>query len=465
MSKTYYIDWENGLDTNDGLSEKTPKKYHNEIKLNPGDTVLFKRGNFIRDWLQATDGTEEAPITYGSYGEGGKPVFCGSENMTDPSNWVKTEQENIWKYVGSVLDEPCNFVYNNGESCGKLCWIKEDMSGQGDWYDTDMGNVGRRLYRYNNDKKRWETNSSYPEGYVRPLYMYSVKNPGEYYSSIECCTYRKFQLATAVYAKFENLKFINSGVHGITGMHDLHVDNCEFQFIGGACFNRTMRIRFGNGVESFQFPKNITVTNCLFNQIFDSCITHQGFWGCTPGIDIKYTNNLMFNYGMAAYEVRDHIPIRTCFNNNICVGAGKGFASQDDIFPRNSEIYPFPMGHHIFIWRMAKQNPDPEAKLEIKGNIFYDAPVGAAIYSFILDEPEKQFDFDNNVYYTTSKKMINRHGEINYKPDEFDRYVSESGQDKNSRYEKIDIRAAVKDWYKRTGNGDVSDQTLTFFGI
>ena len=32
-------------------------------------------------------------------------------------------------------------------------------------------------------------------------------------------------------------------------------------------------------------------------------------------------------------------------------------------------------------------------------------------------------------------------------------------------YEKIDIRAAVKKWYKECGKGEVSDETLDLFGI
>jgi len=458
---TYYIDWVNGLDTNDGLSEKTPKQFHNSIDLKPGDTVLFKRGNMLRNRLDAKSGTEEGRITYGAYGEGENPVFCGSEDVSSPDLWVE-EEPNLWRYSGEITDEPCNIIYNNGAFCGKLCWEKQDMKEQGDWYDMHLGNA--RYRRYQRANGTWIDNLP-PEGYKRPLYIRSEKNPGEYYNHIEYVTFKKFGLSDAVYANFDNLTFINSGVHGITCQHDASVTNCKFEFLGGACFNRTMRIRLGNGVESFQFPKNVLVENCFFNNIFDSCITYQGFWGCTPADNCHYRNNLMMNYGMAAYEVRDHIPTNTTFTDNICIGAGLGFAKQDDIFPRNSEIYPFPMGHHVFIWRIAKQNPTPGAKLEIKNNIFYDAPVGAAIFSFILAEPEKQYDFDYNTYYTTSPDMINRMTDISYKPGDFDKYVEVTGQDKNSKYEKVDIREYVRKWFKDTGRGEVSDKELEFYGI
>ncbi len=462
MAKTYYIDWINGDNKNDGLSENTPKQFHDEIELLPGDTVLFKRGNMLRDWLKPTNGSEEGIITFGSYGEGPKPIICGSTDVTDPENWVETEEKNIWKYVGELVDEPCNLVYNGGECCGELCWLKEDMKKQGDWYDEDFGNGKfRKYYRIEEDWFERE----YPEDYVRPLYMYSEKNPGEYYTSIEYVEYKRFALSTAIYARYENLTFINSGVHGVTGPNDLQVENCDFHFIGGACFSKGMRIRLGNGVESWQFPKNVLVKNCLFNNIYDSCLTHQGFWGTTPAENVLYTDNLCMNYGMGAYEVRDLIPINTKFENNICIGAGKGFAMQTNIVPRNSEIYPFPMGHHLFIWRMAHKTDNPDAKLEIKNNIFYDAPVGSAVFSFITEEPEEQFDFDYNTYYTTNPKSINRYGDTNYKPEEFDKYVEVSGLDKHSKYEKIDIRAAVKEWFEKTGRGEVSEKELDFYGI
>ena len=462
MSKTYYIDWMNGNNNNDGLSESTPKQFHDDIELLPGDTVLFKRGNMLRNWLKGTDGSEEGLITFGSYGEGAKPIICGSFDVSSPDNWVEVEP-NLWQYNGEITDEPCNLIFNNGESCGKLTWVKEETVSQGNWYDDDLSNSKFRYHKYVDE--HWTINPP-PEGYKRPLFLYSVKNPGEYYNHIEYVPYGRFQLTYAVFAKYENLTFINSGVHAITGQHDLYVENCDFHFIGGAVFGgKGMRLRFGNGVESFQHPKNVEVKNCLFNNIYDSCITHQGFWGCTPAYNVHYTNNLFMNYGMAAYEVRDHIPYNSSFTDNICIGAGKGFASLTDIFPRYSEIYPFPMGHHVFIWRMTKQTEEENAKLELKNNIFYDAPVGAAIFSFILEEPEKQFDFDYNTYYTTNPKMINRYGDKRYTPEQFSDYVEKSGQDKHSKYEKIDIRAAVRNWFEKTGRGAVSEKELDFYGL
>ena len=75
----YYIDSENGDSSNDGLSPEKPLK--SEMKLfqeglQPGDTVLFRRGTTCKDRLRLkVSGTAEKPITVGAYGEGDAPLM------------------------------------------------------------------------------------------------------------------------------------------------------------------------------------------------------------------------------------------------------------------------------------------------------------------------------------------------------------------------------------------------------
>lgn len=86
---TYYIDSENGNDSNDGKSENTPwktfKNVNDKTTFKPGDRILLKRGSvFIHTFsgvksegalILASSGTEDNPIIIGSYGEGPKPVI------------------------------------------------------------------------------------------------------------------------------------------------------------------------------------------------------------------------------------------------------------------------------------------------------------------------------------------------------------------------------------------------------
>ena len=62
--------------------------------------------------------------------------------------------------------------------------------------------------------------------------------------------------------------------------------------------------------------------------------------------------------------------------------------------PRNSEIWPLPMGHHIFLWRIDK--PTEGGSLFIENNTFGSAPVGSAIYSLISDDAFKQIVIRGN---------------------------------------------------------------------
>jgi len=56
----YYIDVLNDNNENTGCSEESPLKSEKDIALKPGDTVLFKRGSFMRDKIHTMSGTEEA---------------------------------------------------------------------------------------------------------------------------------------------------------------------------------------------------------------------------------------------------------------------------------------------------------------------------------------------------------------------------------------------------------------------
>jgi hypothetical protein len=132
---------------------------------------------------------------------------------------------------------------------------------------------------------------------------------------------------------------------------------------------------------------------------------------------------------MAAFEYRDKLPIQSEFSYNVCQNAGCGFAMLGETLPRSSEIWPQPMGHHIFLWRI------PEAteggSLSIHDNVFSYAPVGAAIYSIISKEAEAQISLKNNAY-TKNDTLLTYFGEKAYT--DLEEYKEQTGQDENSTY-------------------------------
>ena len=83
----YYVSSSTGKDTNTGTSEdsawRSLERVNKFFKLYPGDQVLFKRGDEWDGSLKVnSSGTEKNPILYGAYGNGPKPKFYGSENVS-----------------------------------------------------------------------------------------------------------------------------------------------------------------------------------------------------------------------------------------------------------------------------------------------------------------------------------------------------------------------------------------------
>ena len=62
------------------------------------------------------------------------------------------------------------------------------------------------------------------------------------------------------------------------------------------------------------------------------------------------------------------------------------------------------MGHHVFIWRIKGAG---EGSLEIKRNRFYNAPIGAAIFSMAPAEAHPELSVDENVYFTENPELLN----------------------------------------------------------
>jgi len=85
----------------DGGDGKTPATaWHSLDKVNtaallPGDSVVFERGGHWRGQLRPHSGDENAPITYGAYGSGAKPVLMGSVEKHHAVDWVE-EAPNLW---------------------------------------------------------------------------------------------------------------------------------------------------------------------------------------------------------------------------------------------------------------------------------------------------------------------------------------------------------------------------------
>ena len=137
----YYIDPRDGQDSWEGTSPLRPRKDYRQLQLQPGDSVLFRRGSLIRDTLDRAAGAPGRPITYGAYGEGINPVFCGCVSVRQRELWIE-ETPNIWRYTDPALPEVANVIFDYGKGCGTLRWEESLLTQQGDWFDSSMGMRG-----------------------------------------------------------------------------------------------------------------------------------------------------------------------------------------------------------------------------------------------------------------------------------------------------------------------------------
>ena len=122
---TYYVDSKGGNDSNDGTSEskafKTLDKV-NGLNLEPGDTVLLKKGSVFEDqalkFTKEDSGTAEAPVKVSTYGEGKRPQI----NTNGHGQWELNygnpldNQNHKWKGTvsSSILIEDTEYLEIEG---------------------------------------------------------------------------------------------------------------------------------------------------------------------------------------------------------------------------------------------------------------------------------------------------------------------------------------------------------------
>ncbi len=299
----YYVS-PNGNDSNSGKSPSAAWKTLAKVSattFKSGDVILFERGAEFRGKITA----KASGLTFSAYGTGAKPIINGSKrDFADPSIWVETDVENVYKLTVTVSD---------------VGLVALDHSKKLGVYDELMGTMRVSGVTYNNklftDYRDLDTDLHYYSDLATGvLYMYSSKgNPGERFSSIEIGEDGDLlEISSRTGMTIDNIDFRYGGGHGIggsgglanfdsngnftkiNGCADLTVTNCIFSWIGGSNLRDTTR--YGNAVEIFGSVDGYLVENNWIYQIYDTAITHQ-VSGTTVGDtlmqDILYKNNLM----------------------------------------------------------------------------------------------------------------------------------------------------------------------------
>ncbi|MBO4431944.1 MAG: hypothetical protein J5852_00270, partial [Clostridia bacterium] len=316
----YYVDSENGNDSNSGTSSSSAWKTLDKVNstsMSSGSAVLFKCGGVWR--AKTNECTTSDPnkgvlrckngVTYGSYGSGNKPIIVGSYYNYKSRTWTSAGT-NIWKtsinlsgnYHGNDVGI---IVYNYGSLIGKMTLKKADLANEGDfWCREPNGTDGG-------------------DGYV---YVYCTKNPSERWNSIEIGQKRNL-CDLADNCTVNNICFKYGGLHGLTASNltAVCISNCEIAYIGGA-YNTS---RLGNGVELGLTAANCRVKNCYVRECYDAGLTFQCWQGTGSFESINFSNNLIenCNYSIEFFTNNNSDKIKDIYlMNNICRGAGYGWS-------------------------------------------------------------------------------------------------------------------------------------------
>ncbi len=408
--RIFFWDPANGSDQHNGLSPEQPWRTHRSELIRPGDTILIRRGSILPGVLHAVDGVAGAPVTYSAYGEGEAPMWiCAVEIGGDPAEWEQTAPS-TWRFRGDLRQkaveagmagdtsfsmEPCNLVFNGDEHCGNLRWTREELRNPGEWFGAEVG----RTAATQNEGKEWQSNNE--------ILLCAPENPAVYWQQITCVLWGERRVVSGKrHLRFENLQFGYSGVHGYQEFHpqDVRFRNCAFRFIGGAGWNREQHIRFGNALEIWAGGEDIYAEHCLFDQIFDSGVTHQGGKNVNIPQRIFFRHNIFRGCGIAAYECREPAH-EIYFEHNLCLDGGGGFSPQGNPLPRETE-HPDLIGHHVIIWMIKPE--DHHGNVFIRNNTFGPA-TAAAIHSCVEPECEQSFITGYNHFDSSTQNSVCYH--------------------------------------------------------
>ena len=355
-----------GDDAADGKTPVTAWRTTERLEkesLAPGSFVLFERGGVYRGGFRASKG-----VTYTAYGKGAKPrIYSSPENGADPAKWERTDATNVWRYKIGANDVG-TIVFDGGEAHAiKIIPVYNDDGTYTQQYGGRPFNNGYKDlacdlhfwhdYSEKTDFKPFSKGTGY-------LYLYSAKNPGERFKSIEF-NVKKHGVAVggANDVHIDNLCIMYVGSHGVgaSTVKGLRVTNCEFGWIGGSIqserlFGRKWAVRYGNAVEIWGGCDGFTVDNCYVHDVYDAGLTQQiNVEKPDEARDqrhVRYSRNVIenCNYSIEYFlslkgEARVSNPSRMedfVIEGNLMRNAGKGFCRQR---PDHSQAA------HIKSWR------------------------------------------------------------------------------------------------------------------
>ena len=270
---TYYVDSNGGNDSNEGTSEgkafRTLDKV-NALDLEPGDTVLLKKGSVFEDqalkFAKEDSGTAEAPVRISVYGEGNRPqINTNGHGQWDLNYGTPLDNQNHkWKgkVSSSILIEDTEYLEIEGL---ELTNDRKSVT------DTEKGKAYNDAYAMDRTGVAGvaKDNGTVDHIVLNDLYIHNVTGN----------VYNKHMTNGGIY--FIVAKPTNEGETGIARYNDIQIRNCSLDTVNrwGIAVGYTYQWRqFTTGALSDATmakyaSSNVVIENNYLNHVGGDAIT------------------------------------------------------------------------------------------------------------------------------------------------------------------------------------------------
>lgn len=398
----YYISSSTGNDSGDGKSVATAWKTISRLNnksLQPGDSILFSRGDIWRETLIIpSSGNAGAYIVFTSYGTGIKPRILGS---TQASAWTNVSG-NIWTSATSPNDPYLS-------STGDVFFISLTGNVTFGTPQTYSANYASLTSEYD-----WTWNAN-------KIYVYSTSDPGSRYSSVEAAQ-REFSvnLNFKQYIEINGIDMFYCQWGGVTEKDNTYnfsgfiLRNCESAFHG-------YRNGYGYGIylcyNNMLIEKNIfhdcgrrgiSIVNYGSSNISNIIIQNNTFYNGyhTTGPDIETgSDNATGNLDniMVCNNLIYDDPERNYISNSVFVQGPHGGTGQISGFYFYNNIVKYPLTNGLSMENISEAY--------IYNNTFYGSNYNNNLnYQLFFDQGCRNQVVKNNIFYTLLPNDTNGNG-------------------------------------------------------
>ena len=373
---TYFVA-NSGNDNSAGTSPSSAWQTIDKVNgatLNPGDAVLFQRGDTWREALTITrSGAANAYIAFGAYGQGARPRILGSQRAT---SWSAVPgSTNIWQ-SGTTLDRP-----NVGKASSIFFGHADGSTTWGRVQATDQTPACGNGYANLQQEYDW----CWQDG----IFVYAPADPGSRYAFVEV-PQRRSAIAMpghspAEYITIDGLELMYTTMYGYDDgwpmdyeVHGLNIQNCHIGYVGIQGGSSAMGLQIWH---SDMVVRNNEIHDCGRRSISYNVYLDNG----------RSANNLVFENVLMEGNVLYHGFHTTGFD--ISCEAGSGGSTFGDTF-RN-----FTLRNNV-IWD--DPNDDPQASPNDFTSMGMYLWGEAALFS--------NFNVYNNVFMNIKQKLLILHG-------------------------------------------------------